>query len=134
MKSLFAVLIFWGCSIASAQGKYRFGQQNPADQNASNYSIKVHISATHLRSCTWVSEYGRCYDALYVDAVLNGKKLELVGVVDKKTPPMLIAPGDYVACPTIKPHDGGGPVFYQGYFVLLPNKTAWPCSVTGFSE
>jgi hypothetical protein len=134
MERLFALSILFICSIASAQGKYRWGQQNPADQNAADYTVKVHISATHLRLCAYVGENGSCYSELYADAVLNGKKLELAGIVDKKTPPTLIVPGDYLASSTIKPRAGGSAVFYQGYYVLLPNKTAWPCSVTGLSE
>jgi hypothetical protein len=134
MKRPFALSILFVCSIASAQGKYRAGQPNPADKNAADYTLKVHISSTHLRFCAYVAENGSCVSELYVDAILNGKKLELTGGVDRKTPPALIVPGDYLASTTVKPRAGGSPVFNQVYYVLLPNKFAWPCSITGLSE
>jgi hypothetical protein len=53
MKRSFVLSILFLCSIASAQGKYRLGQP-PADQNPNDYTIKVHVSATHFRQCATV--------------------------------------------------------------------------------
>jgi hypothetical protein len=107
--------------MASAQGKYRPGQ-HPVNQNPADYPIKLHISATHFRP------YG-----LYVDAILDGKKVELSGWVDSKES-LLIVPGDYLALLPKKLRDGGGAALGQQYYVLLPDKTSWTFVISGFSE
>jgi hypothetical protein len=132
MKKLLALSILLVCSIASAQGKYRMGQ-HPVNQNPADYTIKLHISATHFRSCAWTDSPGQCTREFYADAILDGKKLEIFGAVDEHQV-SLIAPGDYLASLWKKPRDGGKPVLGQTYYLLLPDKSAWPCSITGFSE
>ena len=136
-KRLFALSVLSLCSIALAQGKYRPGQY-PVNQNPADYTIKVHISATHLRACDVVGINTVCGEAmavggLYVDASVDGKKVELFGAVDKHQA-QLIAPGDYSAMLPKKARDGGNVVLGQAYYVLLPNRTAWFCGITGFSE
>jgi hypothetical protein len=94
----------------------------------------MHISATHLRPyCTGSGDLVSCGNGLYVDATLNGKKVELFGTVDKHQS-SLIVPGDFSAMLQKKPRDGEGAVLGLGYFVLLPDKSAWPCAISGFSE
>jgi hypothetical protein len=59
--------------------KTRYGQSSPV---LAGPEIKLHIGAAHIRErCANVSLSPQidCRDALYVDAVLNGKKVELVG-------------------------------------------------------
>jgi hypothetical protein len=46
----------------------------------------------------------------------------------------IIVPGDYRAMLPKKPRVGGSEVLFQNYYVLLPDKSAWPCEITGFSE
>lgn len=126
----FAVLMLFllcSTSLMHAQ-KSRYGQPsaNPAD-----YTVKVHITATHLRSCAW--DDARCIDHLYVDAILDGKKFEFFGVVDKHQTSLII-PGDYLAMLPKKPRDGGKPVLGQTYYVLLADKSGWSCNITGFYE
>jgi hypothetical protein len=132
MKRSFVLSILFLCSIASAQGKYRLGQP-PADQNPNDYTIKVHVSATHFRQCATVGYHSECGEGIYLDAILNGKKVELFGAVDKHQS-ALIVPGDYRAMLPKKPRVGGSEVLFQNYYVLLPDKSAWPCEITGFSE
>lgn len=132
MKIWFALSALLFCSVASAQGKYRPGQ-SPVNQNPADYPIKVHVSSTHFRACATVSVHSACGGGVYVDASLNGKKVELFGAVDKHQS-ALLAPGDYSAMLSRKPRSGGGAVLGQTYFVLLPDKTAWSCEITGFSE
>jgi hypothetical protein len=127
---LLSILLF--CSVASAQGKYRPGQY-PVNQNPADYTTKVHISATHFRSCTALGVNTACTDGIYVDASLDGKRVELFGSVDKHQS-LLIVPGDYSAMLPKKPRDGGNAVLGQGYYMLLPDRSAWPCAITGFSE
>jgi hypothetical protein len=132
MKSLFALSILALCSIAAAQGKYRAGQY-PTHQNPANYTIKVHISATRFRPCAVLAVNTNCGEGLYADAMLDGKRFEIFGGVDKRQS-SLIVPGDYFAMLPKKPRYGGQAVVGQGYYVLLPDKSAWICSITGLSE
>jgi len=132
MKRFFVLSVVFLCSIASAQGKYRPGQI-PANQNPNDYTIKVHICATHFRHCATIGVNSACGGGLYVDAILDGKKVELSGGVNKNQM-LLIVPGDYRAMLPNKPRAVGSAVLFQHYYVLLPDKTAWPCEITGFSE
>jgi hypothetical protein len=131
MKIPFVLSLFL-CSMASAQGKYRPGQY-PANQNPNDYTVKLHISATHFRQCDAVGFNAPCHEGVYVDATLTGKKVELFGAVDKRQS-LLLIPGDYRAMLPKKARAGGSQVLFQQYYVLLPDKTAWPCEITGFSE
>ena len=126
MKSPVALSIFLVCTIASPQGKYRAGQF-PVNQNPADYAIKVHISATHFRYCG--SESDEC---VYADATLDGKKFEIAGVVNRHQTTLI--PGDYKAMLPKKPRFGGQAVLGQVYYLLLPDKSAWVCSITGQSE
>ena len=132
MKRLFALSILLLCSIASAQGKYRAGQY-PVNQNPANFTIKVHITATHFRPCAVLAVNTYCGEGLYAEAILDGRKFEIFGGVDKHQA-SLILPGDYLAMLPKKPRYGGQAVVGQGYYVLLPDKSAWICSITGLSE
>jgi hypothetical protein len=132
MKRAFVLSVFFLCSLVSAQGKYRPGQY-PVNQNAADYTIKVHISATHFRPCATMGLNTACGDGVYADAIMDGKKVELFGGIDKRRLPQ-ISPGDYWAMLPKKHLSGGNEVLWQGYYVLLPDKTAWACYITGFSE
>jgi hypothetical protein len=132
MRRLLALSILFLCSVASAQGKYRPGQY-PVNQNPANYTIKVHISATHFRPCTGPPRNGPCTDGLFVNANLDGKNFEIFGAVDKHQTALLV-PGNYLAMLPKKPRSGGRPVLRQEYYLLLPDRSAWPCDITGISE
>jgi hypothetical protein len=123
MRKFFAVLLLLLCAtFASATDK-----PNPAD-----YTIKVHISASHLKTeCA----DGFCKNILYADTILNGKKIKLSGVavIVKKTL-MLIAPGDYPAKLLKDIHNSDSSLFNQEYDLLLPDDTVWHCYTTGISE
>ena len=132
MKISFVLSILFLCSIASAQGKYRLGQYS-VNQNPNDYTINVHVSATHFRQCATVGLNPPCGEGVYVDAILNGKKVELFGAVDKHQA-LLIVPGDYRAMLQKKKRTSNSEVLFQNYYVLLPDKTAWLFEITGFSE
>ena len=134
MRKLAVVLFFSLCALSSIYGqKYRLGQR-PTNQNPADYPIKVHISATHFRACAFVGINGACDGGFYADSTLDGKKLELSGAIGKDEF-KLIVPGNYSArLAKQKPRDGGRAVLFQEYFLLLPDKTAWPCEITGLSE
>ena len=78
------------------------------------------------------SEQGLLW-GVYVDAVVNGKKVELYGGVDKRQV-ALIVPGDYRAMLSKNTAPGGSGALFQDYDVLLPNRSVWSCEVTGLSE
>jgi hypothetical protein len=132
MKSLLALSMLFLCSTASPQGKYRAGQY-PVKQNPADYTIKVHISAMRYRPCVVPAVNTACGEGLYADAILNGKKFEIFGGVDKHQS-SLMAPGGYMAMLPKKPRYGGQAVVGQAYYVLLKDRSAWPCWITGLSE
>ena len=130
MKRMLALSILLLCSMASAQGKYRWGHK-PTSQNPDDYSIKVHISATHFR--TFCSGNSPCSNGVYLDAVLDGQNVELFGNLDKHQSEQ-IELGDYLAMLPQKPPYAGLAVVGQRYYVLLPDRSAWVCHITGLSE
>ena len=132
MKKYCVLAALFLCSIVSAQGKYRLGQ-TPIDRNPNDYTISIHISAVHVRQCAYFSGNGGCGRGIFVDAVLNGKKVELLGSADKSQLALLV-PGDYQAMLEKKSRAGGKEVLFQRYYMLLPDKSAWACEITGFSE
>ncbi|MGO9775385.1 MAG: hypothetical protein ACLPM3_02230 [Terracidiphilus sp.] len=132
MKKFVAVLFILLCSTSLVYGqKTRFGQvtekPNPAD-----YSIKVHITASHLKTeCI----NGTCNNILYADTILNGKKIEIMGIaVVIKKALMLIRPSDYQVKLTKDNHNSDSTLFGQEYDLLLPDNTVWHCYTTGISE
>jgi hypothetical protein len=92
--------------------------------------IKVHISATHIRSYC-----DKCIDVLLADALLNGKKIELTGFAKRISGrSVLIIPGDYQARLTKDIHNADSTVIRQEYDLLLSGGTVWNCFTSGISE
>jgi hypothetical protein len=119
MKKIIAVLFLILFS-ASAQS---------ADKNSSDYSIKVHISASHM-----LLDPGR-NDVIYANATLNGKKVELAGIgILIHNQFSLIIPGDYLARQSKDIHNADSTAIHQEYEVLLPDGTVWHCVISGLSE
>jgi hypothetical protein len=129
--------------VATYGQKTRFGQA-PRAKQGDDYPLKVHISAIRIRSYyvspSWAGPNflasERNEDVAYADAVLNGKKIELLGAWtwipgSFQTP---LSPGDFQArllkdAPKMSVVPIG-----QEYELLLPNQIVWRCSVTGVSE
>jgi hypothetical protein len=123
MKKFVAVLFLMLCSTLA----WSADKPNPAD-----FTIKVHITASHLKSeCADVN----CKNILYADSILNGKKIELSGVaiIVKKTL-MLIIPGDYPARLIRDEHNSDSTLFNREYELLLPDNIVWQSFTTGISE
>ena len=87
MRKVAAVLFFLLCFTSVIYGqKTRYGQAPRAKQGV-DYPLKVHISGIHIRtyyaSPSWLGPNflatERNEDVAYADAVLNGKKIELLG-------------------------------------------------------
>ncbi|MFZ1086479.1 MAG: hypothetical protein WAN35_16065 [Terracidiphilus sp.] len=118
MKKFVAVLFLLLFS-ATVQG---------ADKNSSNYPIKVHISASHM-----LLDPGKD-DVTYANATLDGKKVELAGILLVHAQYSLIIPGDYYARLSKDTHNADSTAIHQEYEVLLPDGTVWHCVISSISE
>ena len=128
------VMLAFLCSAHSQ--KTRFGQTPPPTLA----TVHLHISASHIRlncsgSDTGIGPNFECGYGLYVDAVLNGKKVELWG--DSKIREQqfaLIAPGDYTAQLINDTHNADQTVVSQNYRLLLSGGMTWQCRLSGIVE
>ena len=134
MKKFIVVLFLLLCSTSLIYGqKTRYGQAHRAKQGV-DYPLKVHVSGIHLR--TYYVGQNENKDVAYADAVLNGKKIELLGAWtwisgSYQTPLSL---GDFQArLLKDSPKMSVSPIG-QEYELLLPEGIAWRCTVTGVSE
>ena len=134
MRTLVAFVFLLLCcaSLTDAQ-KTRLGAAPPKPLGP---AIKIHISATRLRSyCTGNSGSVWCADGLYADAIIAGKKIELEGAsVIEKLNQVLLMPGDYQAQPTQDQHNADNTVIHREYDILLPDGSKWHCSTPGITD
>lgn len=132
VKKLFVLLTLCLCTFATHGQKTRFTQVLPHAKPGDTYPIKLHISGVRYRN-----EYGggsRYNDILYVDALMNGRKVEL-RVSDDILFQYYKAPlGDYQARLLKASDDANNAPIGEVYEVLLPNNTVWHGNVTGISE
>ena len=134
MRKFAAILFITICCFPFLYGqKTRIGQAPPKARAGIDYPIKVHISGIHVRTpCRGEV----CRDVVYADAIVNGKKIELMGdwIWFPGFYRLAVAPGDYQAR-LLKdaPKEGTTPIF-QEYELILPERTIWRCTVTGISE
>ena len=144
MRKFVVALCLLLCSTSLIYGqKTRYGQAPRAKQGV-DYPLKVHISGIHIRtyyaSPSWIGPNflatERNEDVAYADAVLNGKKIELLGAWtwisgSYQTP---LSPGDFQArLLKDSPKTSVTPIG-QEYELLLPEGIVWRCAVTGVSE
>jgi hypothetical protein len=102
--------------------------QTTHNPNSADYTIKMHISGSHFKSA-----FGGT--SVFVDAVPNGKKIELEGAsVVYKRRVMLLTPGDYPAKLTNDGQKPNSPWFSQEYDLLLTDGTTWRGTVFGISK
>lgn len=139
MRKFAIVLLFLGCFLPFLYGQTtRFGQEPSKANSGADYPIKVHISGVHIRSrCT--QNFGgstSCQDVLYVDTVMDGKKIELRGnwIKFSGTLQQPIAPANYSARLLKDTPKTSVPPIDQIYELEFPNGDAWRCTVTGISE
>ncbi|WP_158944861.1 hypothetical protein [Granulicella sp. S190] len=130
MKKSFVVLAFCFCSLAMYGQKARLAQELPHAKSSEKFPITVHFSGVHYRGDSFA--IGETADVIYADAVLNGKKVELRG--NHEIPFQSVPLGDHQARLVKDPHNMGDSPIFQEYDVVLPDKTVWRCTVTGFSE
>lgn len=137
MRKSGAVFLMATCFMPCLCGqKLRYGQTPAKAKPGVSYPLKVHISSIHIGSlCTPTSD-ATCEDAAYVEASVNGERIELLGYWywDPKHYQLPLTLGDHQAR-LLKdaPKASAGP-FYTKYELLLPDKTVWRCTVTGIAE
>jgi hypothetical protein len=132
MRRFFVALTICFCCIAARGQKTRYGQEPPHAKPGTVYPIKVHISGIHTRS-----EYdggGLYEDATYVDAIIDGKKVELQVNHDHEEIYGLPPLGDLQARLLKEPRKKNNTPLFREYEVLLPDNTIWRCNVTGIFE
>jgi hypothetical protein len=108
------------------------GQELPHAKPGVDYPIKVHVSGLRYRE-EYLSS-GQTADVIYVDVVMDGKKVELRG--DREVPFQYyqLLPGDYQARLLKDPHKVGNTPLFQIYEVVFPDKTVGSFTVSGISE
>src|ERR1700761_8426742 len=95
MRKFLVALTIGFCCFAARGQKTRFGDELPHPKPGVVYPIKVHVSGLHYRT-----EYvgsGLNQDVTYVDAVLDGKKVELQTRQYSPVKPYDLSLGDYQA-------------------------------------
>ncbi|MGA7242362.1 MAG: hypothetical protein WBX19_04225 [Terracidiphilus sp.] len=107
--------------------------QPPATAKAGvDYPIAFHISGIHVRTpCKGET----CNDVVYADAIVDGKRIELMGdwIWYPNYSSVALFPGDYKGRLFKDSKKNAGPIFQQ-YELLLRENTIWRCTVTGVYE
>jgi hypothetical protein len=141
MRSRFAAVLLIVCSVASVSAqKTRFGQGPPKARDGVDYPITIHVSGIHLRKdCTLSETSGTgnttCDDMIYADAQFAGKKIELRGFqIWYPGHAILLVAADYQARLVKAPQPVGPNPIGTEYELLMPDRTIWRSTVTGFSE
>jgi hypothetical protein len=136
MKKYVLLLLSLLVVIPSLQAqKTRFGQVPPMAKPGVDYPLLLHVTGVHIRShCEPSLARASCDDVLYVDAVLNGMKIELMGDTVTNSMRVYLPPGDYQARLTAKNPGTILTALGQGYELLLPGKSIWDGSISGYSE
>jgi hypothetical protein len=136
MKKIAAVLFLTICFLPCTYGqKTRLGQAPPKAKLGVDYPIQLHVTGVHIRShCERGLNEVSCKDLLYVDAVQDKMKIELVGDVNSGLLLVDLLPGDYRARMTAKSPIAFPPVLGQGYELLLSDNSVWRGDISGYSE
>jgi hypothetical protein len=138
MKRFFVVLTICFCCFAARGQKTRIEQKTRLQQESPQatpgvvYPIKVHISGVHYRT-----EYvggGLDKDVTYVDAIVDGKKVELQTNRYIHFQHYDLMLGDHQARLLEDSQKANNTLLFRGYELLLPDNIVWRCSVTGILE
>ncbi|MFZ1084424.1 MAG: hypothetical protein WAN35_05630 [Terracidiphilus sp.] len=139
MKKFIALFCLLLCSATLMYGqKTRFGQSLPKAKTGVDYPIQLHVSGAHVRSiCSNVFNVintVKCQDMMYVDAIIDGKKIELAGNIEVDYIRFNLPPGDYQARMKTKNPDTTLTTFGQEYELVLADKSLWSGKISGYSE
>lgn len=137
MRNLGAILLIAAGFVPCLCGqRLRYGQTPPKAKPGVSYPIKVHISSIHIRSLCSASFEATCEDVAYAEATVNGERIELMGnwYWDPRHYQLPLTLGDHGARLLKDAPKSSAGAFYRKYELLLPDKTVWPCAVTGIAE
>jgi hypothetical protein len=137
MRKSVSLLLLLACFLPCLYAqKVRYGQVPPKAKPGVDYPVTIHLSGIYLRQRCSESSPGpngiSCQNAVYVDGILNGGKIELEGDWIWYRYPMNLTPGNYQARLLRDPHNAT-PIG-QEYEFVLPDRSIWRTTVTGFSE
>jgi hypothetical protein len=143
MKKTAGFLLLLACFLPCLQTqlkaqKVRYGQAPPKAKPGVDYPLTVHVSGIRVRQRCSNDSFSTtpsgisCKNVVYVDALTGDGKIELVGDWIWYRYPMNLTPGDYHARLLKDPHNAT-PIDREYEFVL-PDRSVWRTTVTGFSE
>jgi hypothetical protein len=127
------VLFVIACALPFYAQKTRMGQPPPTAKPGVDYPIAVHVSGIHVRT---PCKGENCHDVVYADAIVDGKKVELMGdwIWYRDYYRLALFPGDYKGrLLKESARNDAGPIF-QEYELLMQENTIWHCTVTGIDE
>ncbi len=120
------------CSWSLQAQRTRLGQNLPTAKAGVNYPLTVHIYGLHVRADC---ELGLCANVLFVDAALNGRKLELRGDNDVVERPYKgvsrLTFGNFRA--RVLKNDSGANLGDE-YELLTPDDHVFHCVLSGIVE
>lgn len=137
MKKIVAALFLTICFLPLLFGQKTRPGQLPTVKPGADYSLTVHISGVHIRTnCAAARLTNDPCKQIYADAVIDGRKIELMGVaVSYPTYKRFnVLPGDYKARIVKDPHTGDASGLDREYELVLAGEVVWHCTVTGISE
>jgi hypothetical protein len=136
-RVLSVAILLASCAACLCGQKVRFGPGPPVAKAGVEFSIKMHVSAIHIRShCSEFKGPTSCRDVVYAESEFEGKKIELMG--DRVWLPTFfvfpVIPGDYEARMTREAPEAAEAPLGREYDLVLTGGTVWHCEVTGMSE
>jgi hypothetical protein len=140
MRRFFVALAIGFVGLTAHGQKTRLGQGLEQAKPGVVYPIKVHVSGIHFRTDFDVNYGLRSVGAggprngMYVDAVMNGQKVEFQLAQEPSFPLYDFPLGDEQARLLKDPHKSKNTLLFQEYELLLPDNTVWRGIVTGISE
>ena len=131
-KSVTVLLFLFFLSLLTFGQTIRYGQDLPKAKRGVDYPIAVHVSGIRIRqNCLSRGSEVGCTDVLYLDAIVGGRKVELMGDQFSK---LKLSPGDYQARLLKSTPNADLTEIGQKFEFVLPDRTIWLCSITGVSE
>ena len=133
MKKFFAVLTICFCCFAARGQQTRPGQELPHAKPGVVYPVKVHVTGVHYRT-THAGTAGMENDLAYMDAIMDGEKVELLVTQNVPFRHYNFPLGDYQARLLKDSQKNEDLPLFGVYELLLPNNIVWRCTVTGILE
>jgi hypothetical protein len=136
LKKLAVTLFLTTCLLPFIYGQKTRLAPAPKARPGVEYPIKVHVSAVSIRKECPARLNNEPCNELDVDAIIDGKKIELRGV-EVSYPSYKrfnVLPGDYKARLLKNRSNARAAPLDSEYELVLSDKSVWSCTVTGISE